>query len=137
MYEAGVKFSGASENSNYYTSFSLRDDKGFYIQSRFKRMNVRSNLSHDVKSWLKTGLNMAYTYMQYSQPGQSNNMNNGFAFVKGMPPIFPVFERDKDGNKIPDPLVSGMKYDYGWGVREFGGGINPAGAVRLDQDKTA
>ncbi len=137
VYDIGVKFSGANEKSSHYTSFNFRNDKGYYINSSFKRLNARSNLNQEVKSWLSTGLNMSYSYMEYSQPGQGGNMNNGFAFVNGMPSLFPVFNRDKNGEKIEDELIGGYQYDYGQlKNRPFGWGVNPAGALQLDKDLT-
>ncbi|PID88162.1 MAG: SusC/RagA family TonB-linked outer membrane protein [Bacteroidia bacterium] len=136
VYDLSVKFSGGSERTNHYTSFSYRDDKGYYIQSSFKRLNMRTNLDYQViKKVLKTGLSMSYSKLKYSNPGQAGNMNNGFAYVNGIPPLFPVFQRDKDGNKIKDPVLGGYLYDYGFSTREFGGGINPAGSIRLDKKK--
>lgn len=35
-------------------------------------------------------------------------MNNGFQFINFMPSIFPVFQRDADGNKIKDNVVGGI-----------------------------
>ncbi|WP_255461599.1 hypothetical protein [Bacteroides sp. CACC 737] len=57
------------------------------------------NLSQDITSWLKSNVNMAYSYMELNKPGQGDNMNNGFQFINFMPSIFPVFQRDADGNK--------------------------------------
>ena len=56
---------------------------------------------------------MAYSYMELNKPGQGDNMNNGFQFINFMPSIFPVFQRDADGNKIKDNVVGGYLYDYG------------------------
>lgn len=40
-------------------------------------------------------------------------MNNGFQFVNFMPSIYPVFQRDAQGNIVQDPLLGGNKFDYG------------------------
>ena len=37
---------------------------------------------------------------------QGDNMNNGFQFVNFMPSLFPVFQRDENGNKIYDIDIS-------------------------------
>lgn len=97
--EANVKISGGSDKLSHYTSFGYLKDEGYYIGSDFERFNARSNLSQDITSWLKSNVNMAYSYMELNKPGQGDNMNNGFQFINFMPSIFPVFQRDADGNK--------------------------------------
>ena len=113
-------------------------DEGYYIGSDFERFNARSNLSQDITSWLKSNVNMAYSYMELNKPGQGDNMNNGFQFINFMPSIFPVFQRDADGNKIKDNVVGGYLYDYGMAEgygRPYASGVNPAGAIQLDKNE--
>ena len=52
--------------------------------------------------------------------------------------MFPVFERDENGNIVQDTSIGGNKYDYGMNAgysRPFAAGINPAGALLLDKDE--
>ena len=134
--EATIKFSGGSEKTTYYTSFGFLNDGGYYIQSDWKRFNVRSNLDFEPKKWLKGGLNISYAYNKLNSPGQGDNMNSGFQFVNKMAPIFPVFQhayfdesinpetgkpigwvRTKD--PVTDPILGGPAYDYGmYGTQE-------------------
>lgn len=138
-YEANVKIHGGSDKTTYYTSFGYLKDEGYYIGSDYSRFTARTNVDHQAKKWLKGNLNMAYTYAETNQPGQSDNMNNGFQFVNFMPSIYPVFQRDAQGNIVQDPLLGGNKYDYGmysgYG-RTYAAGVNPAGALKLDKNKT-
>ncbi|MDR3327523.1 MAG: SusC/RagA family TonB-linked outer membrane protein [Prevotellaceae bacterium] len=135
-YEATVKFSGGAEKTTYYTSFGFLKDEGYYIQSDFKRFSARSNLDFQPKKWLTGNLNINYAYTSQSAPGQGDNMNNGFQYVNGIPPIYPVYMHDVAGNILIDPLTGKPAYDYGmydgFG-RAFGNGINPAGALQLDK----
>lgn len=136
--EANVKISGGSDKLSHYTSFGYLKDEGYYIGSDFERFNARSNLSQDITSWLKSNVNMAYSYMELNKPGQGDNMNNGFQFINFMPSIFPVFQRDADGNKIKDNVVGGYLYDYGMAEgygRPYASGVNPAGAIQLDKNE--
>jgi len=135
-YEATVKFSGGSEKTTYFTSFGFLNDEGYYIQSDWKRFNVRSNIDFQPKKWLNGNINIAYAYNIQNMPGQRDNMNSGFQYVNGMPPIYPVFLRDADGNKVWDDKINDWKYDYGDEMgysRPYGWGINPAGALQLDR----
>lgn len=138
-YQADVKISGGSDKISYFTSLGYVKDEGYYIGSDFQRFNVRSNINADVTSWLKSTLNLAYANLNVNQPGQTDNMNNGFQFVNFMPALFPVFERDADGNKISDDNVGGYLYDYGMNLgygRPYASGVNPAGAIYLDKTET-
>ena len=137
--EASVKFSGGNEKTQYFSSFGINNDQGYYIGSDFSRLNARLNLNHKPKEWLKGGVNMAYSYMETNNPGQTSSANNGFYFVNNIPSIYPVFQHDDNGALVPDMLVGGNRYDYAFsslGGRPFGDGINPAGAVRLDKKRT-
>ena len=58
-------------------------------------------MSNQITPWLKATTSLAYAYMETNKLGQSDsNMNNGFQFINGMPSLFPVFERDEDGNIV-------------------------------------
>ena len=138
-FDASVKISGGTDKMTHYTSFSYLKDEGYYISSDYERFNVRNNMSNQIAPWLKATTSLSYAYMITNRPGQSDsNMNNGFQFVNGMPSIFPVFERDEEGNIVQDTNIGGNKYDYGMNAgyqRPFGAGINPAGALLLDEDE--
>lgn len=137
--DASVKISGGNEKLTHYTAFSYLKDEGYYISSDYQRFNVRNNMSNQITPWLKATTSLAYAYMETNKPGQSDsNMNNGFQFINGMPSLFPVFERDEDGNIVKDTKIGGNKFDYGMNAgyqRPFASGINPAGALLLDKDE--
>ena len=74
-----------------------------------------------------------------------NAANNGFLFVNEIPPIYPVYVRDANGNIAIDPKTGGKMYDYGdngvenigqEGGRPYSFGINPAGALQWDKQRT-
>ena len=137
--DATVRISGGSEKTTYFTSFGYLKDEGYYINSDFDRFTVRSNIDHQAKKWLKGSLNLAYTYSSMNAAGQGSNMNNGFAFVNEIPPIYPVFLYNTDGSIQVDPKTGGLAYDYGMregSGRAYGTGINPAGSLRYDRDYT-
>ncbi len=132
--EGTVKIHGGSDKTTYYTSFGYLKDEGYYIGSDYSRFTARANVDHQAKKWLKGNMNMSYAYSQFNNPGQGSNMNNGFAYVNGIPAIYPVFLRDADGyiQKETANGLTGNAYDYGE-YRLFGFGINPAGALQLDK----
>lgn len=137
--DATVRISGGSEKTTYYTSFGYLKDEGYYINSDYSRFTVRSNIDHQAKKWLKGSLNIGYTYSTMNSAGQGDNMNNGFAYVNGIPPIYPVYLYNADGTIQVDPKTGGYAFDYGMqegSGRGFGTGINPAGSLIYDRDYT-
>lgn len=139
--EANVKIHGGAEKTTYYTSFGYLKDEGYYIGSDYSRFSARSNIDYQAKKWLKGGLNLSYAYSIMNDPGQERDgvANNGFKFVNTIPAIYPVYQRNSDGTLKRDERTGDYAYDYGqyegYG-RGFMSGINPAGAVRLDRQKT-
>jgi len=144
--EATAKISGGNEKLNYYTSFGYLKDEGYYTASDFQRFNTRANINYQAKKWLKGGLNIQYSYASINNPVQDDNAaNNGFLFVNEIPPIYPVYVRDANGNIAIDPKTGGKMYDYGdngienigeEGGRPYSFGINPAGALQWDKQRT-
>ena len=134
--EINVKLSGGSDQTTYYTSFGFLDDKGYYINSDFKRYTGRVNVTHKVKPWLKGSMNIAYSYSEKNSAGQTSDSNSGFWFVANIPPIYPVYLRDIDGHLVPDTILGGNQYDFGGGVgtgtRGFGSLANPVSVTQLD-----
>ena len=145
-FEATAKISGGNEKLNYYTSFGYLKDEGYYTASDFQRFNTRANINYQPKKWLKGGLNIQYSYASISNPGQGSDANNGFAFINQIPPIYPVYVYDPvTGQPKVDPKTGGKMYDYGDngnenigedGGRPYSFGINPAGALEWDKQRT-
>lgn len=134
-FSAGVKLSGGADKTTYYTSVNFLSDKGYYINSDFKRLSALSNIDYSPKRWLTANFKAQYAYSTMNDGGQGSNMNNGFAFVNQIPPIYPVFARDIEGNYQTDPYTGGHAYDYGQN-RPYGAGINPAGSLQHDRSYT-
>ena len=135
--DATVKISGGTEKTTYYTSVGYLKDEGYYIGSSYDRFTVRSNVDFQPKKWLKGNVNIAYTYSKQDAAGQGDNMNNGFAYVNQIAPIYPVYLYNEDGTIQTDPKTGGYAYDYGMfegAGRAYGAGINPAGSLRYDRD---
>ncbi|UTD16385.1 SusC/RagA family TonB-linked outer membrane protein [Tenacibaculum mesophilum] len=123
--EANVKMSGGSENTKYFSSFGYLDDKGYSINSGYKRYASRLNITHKPAEWLTAKANVGYTLGRTTQNGQSEDSGSVFWFVDNIPSIYPLFERDAEGNPIKDTKYGGNKYDYR--DRGFGGGTNALG----------
>jgi len=118
--ESNIRLGGGDAKSNYFTSFGYLEDKGYSVNSNFKRLSGRVNLNHEVKPWLATSLNVSYTNRTTNNNGQEANSNSVFWFVDNIPPFYPLFLRDAQGNKVADPIFGGYQYDYGSNGRKFG-----------------
>ncbi len=114
--ELNVNFSGGSDKTDYFLSFSYLDDKGFLIRSDYNRYTARLNVNSQLKSWLKTGANISTTITKSNQADAGTNTAfvNPFFFSRNMGPIYPVYALDpanpgqfllrNDGQR---------RYDYG------------------------
>ena len=142
--EANVRMGGGSERSKYFVSMGYLDDKGYTINSDYKRYTTRLNLNSDVKDWLKLGANIGYAYSQSTNNGQIAGSENVFEFADKMAPIYPVFARfPNSGQLIEDPIYGGFQYDYGSPTGALNGFtrnrpnanlLNPIGSAVLDFD---
>ena len=137
--ETNVRASGGSDKVNFSTSLGYQDNVGYYIGSEFNRLNLRNNVTARLSDAFKVTLGLSYARSLSKSPGQGSNSNNGFQFVNEIPPIYPVYEHDEKGKTKEDPKIpGGTSYDYGQYTgysRAYSGGINPAGAVRLDRNE--
>jgi hypothetical protein len=67
-------------------------DQGYSINSDFERLSTRVSINHEVKSWLKGGVNFGYSYSKSNNNGQSEDSGSVFGFADNMPSIYPLFE---------------------------------------------
>lgn len=111
--EVNLKMGGGDSKTNYYTSLGYLNDVGYSLNTDFKRLTGRLNLTHEVKKWLIGSVNLTYANSRSTNNGQEENSNSIFWFVDNMPPIYPLFLRDADGNFVSDPIYGGNQYDYG------------------------
>lgn len=65
-----VSLTGGTDKTQYAMSLGYMNQDGILVNTDFERFNGRLNLESQVKSWLRVGLNMAYTHMtQTKQSG--------------------------------------------------------------------
>ncbi len=59
-----LSFSGGNENSSYYSSFNYYDQDGIIggEKANYKRLTTRLNVNHQIKTWLKVGMNINYAH---------------------------------------------------------------------------
>ncbi len=145
--ETTVKLSGGNDKTRYYTSIGYLDDNGYAKKTNFNRITTRLNVNHEVKEWLKGSVNMTFvTSKSRGAEGLGGRYSaNPFYFAKNTPPIYPVYQRDAKGNKIPEPYFGGYLYDVGSGIdpttgtkrsdRPFANDTSPLVTIMYDYDR--
>ncbi|GHV55567.1 SusC/RagA family TonB-linked outer membrane protein [Bacteroidia bacterium] len=138
--EVNLNFTGGADKVDYYTSFGYLNDEGYALNSDYRRLALRSNLKYQPLKWLKAITNLTYAYTESNHTALVRVGWNIFRSVNYIPPIYPVYQRDADGNKVADTVIGGYKYDYGDIVnnaRPFQSGINLVATNQLDINRNA
>ncbi|MDX2444000.1 MAG: SusC/RagA family TonB-linked outer membrane protein, partial [Bacteroidales bacterium] len=108
-----MSYSGASDKVDYFISAGYLNEKGWIIESDFKRFTGRANVNVQATPWLKTGVNIGGTQSSgnMAQTGTSSSYVNPIRFTRQMGPIYPIhlldpatgeYVLDSDGNKQYD-----------------------------------
>jgi TonB-linked SusC/RagA family outer membrane protein len=112
-----VAVSGGTAKTDNYFSLGYVNEKGFLLNSDYKRYSGRLNLNTQALSWLKTGISLAANVTVASQgPNDASGAGgtalvNPFASSRVIGPIYPVYAHntttgdfilDASGNKIYD-----------------------------------
>lgn len=116
--DVGFSASGKSDRSDYYISLGYLQDDGYILRSDFERFNARINVNTQVKSWLKTGLNVSGSISNSNlaldaSTGNANSFVNIFQFARNIGPIYPVHAFDATGQPIMNDATGEQWYDYG------------------------
>ncbi|MDE6418575.1 MAG: TonB-dependent receptor [Duncaniella sp.] len=117
--EYSVSVSQATDKGSFYFSTNYLKNEGISTNSGFERLNARLSADIQAKPWLKVGANVAYSHYVTTDFGNSdgeNTVGNVFAVSSQMPPIFPLFVRDAEGNIMRD--------DMGYQMMDYGDGMN-------------
>ena len=141
-----INFNGGGEKSDYLLSMGYVNEKGYLLNSDFKRYNARLNVNVQPISWLKTGLNLSANYTESNITLDTGNtsLDNPFYFIRNIGPIYPVYAHDMTtGAYLIDSTTGQRFWDLGnsggaLGVpnRTSGGlaGRHPLAEARLDQE---
>ncbi len=106
--EYNVNVNGGSETFDVLTSLGYLRNEGVAHNNYFERYTARLKMNYQARPWLRIGVNASYTH------NESNGLNDAFAVVHDIAPIYPVYIRDAEGNLLYDN--HGVRYDYGDGV---------------------
>lgn len=134
--EYNVSISGGNETTSNFLSIGYINDEGYSVNSDFERLSARLNVDHKINEWLKVGVNSSYVTSEQNYPERDETAGvNMFYISRLMAPIYPVYQRDTDGNLIYDE-ENNIVHDYGEDpARPFSGLSNPLGSQTYDTDQ--
>jgi TonB-linked SusC/RagA family outer membrane protein len=114
--EVNLSIGGGDKTTTYYLSANYLDDKGFIKRSDFTRYSARLNVNSQVKSYLKTGINISTTVSKSGLADADGNTSfvNPFFFTRVMAPIYPVYAYDpKNPGQFLTNADGSRMYDIG------------------------
>ncbi|MBD8488667.1 TonB-dependent receptor [Echinicola sp. CAU 1574] len=111
--EYNMSYSGGNDKTDYLASVGYLDEKGFVVNSDFKRWTGRLNINTNPVEWFKTGINLSTTMSEGNNARTDGNTSyvNPMYFARNMGPIYPLYAQnpmtggyvlDDLGNKIYD-----------------------------------
>jgi len=124
--EVSMSTSAKMNKSDYYISLNYLKDEGFVIRSDYERATARVSLNSQMKSWLRSGINLSGVIVKSNQASGDggNTIINPFVFARRIGPIYPVRAFSTTGTPVLD-AEGNQVYDFG----QHAGSINrPQGA---------
>lgn len=132
-----------SKNFSMFANMAYYDENGFANHTSFERISANLNLEYQPIQKLKIGtlFNYANSIEQYIYGVNASNIYNIFFMENIWAPIFPIYYRDANGNRMNEPNLGGYRYDWGdlanysyasIGTRAVFAGNNPIGIYNYD-----
>ena len=113
--EYNLSVSAGNDKSSFYTSVNYLNNEGITIASNYERLTARLKADYKVKKWLKVGASAAYTHTEKDAvggDGDAGSSGSVFAFASSVAPIYPIYIRDAQGNKLLDNNGF-IRHDFG------------------------
>jgi TonB-linked SusC/RagA family outer membrane protein len=111
--EANVSLSSMGDSGSIYTSVGFIDDVGYASNTDFQRINARITGTNKFRDFINMTTSLNYAQSESNNNGTGESSSSQFWWIDNLPPIYPLYQRDADGNKIPDPIYGGFLFDYG------------------------
>ncbi|NSL85280.1 TonB-dependent receptor [Chitinophaga sp. Mgbs1] len=125
----GISVSGGTDKTTYYFSAGYFDQKGVTLASDFKRYNTKLNLETKVTDYLKFGVFSTFSSTDQNTPPGSTGSANPIFFADRIAPVYSLYQRDANGNPVPDPSGKGLAYNY---INPVMKDYNPVGLSKLN-----
>lgn len=104
---------GNVDKTRYIASVGYLNEEGILKTTSFDRISGRANVDSKFAEWGKLGLgaNFSQSNSNFSY-GEGSETANVWYSAQFMAPIYPVFEKDENGNTVYDDLGNKV-FDYG------------------------
>ena len=114
--EYNLNISTANERSTSYFSIGYLNDKGLIERTGYERFSGRANLSYKLSNNLDVSGSLSYARTDQQAPKTSSTSAaaNPFNAANFIPPIYPVYVYDEEGNRIKGDNGKDL-FDYGQG----------------------
>lgn len=89
-----LSFSKGTDDYSYYASFNYYDEKGTYMDTRFKRYSFRLNTEVKLNKWIKFGENLQVIHINNKQ---NSNANFLVSYIRTAPFMMPYDETNQPG----------------------------------------
>ena len=101
--ELNLNVSGGGQKNQYFFAAGYLKDKGIALESGYQRFNLRSNITSEMTSWLKGGVNMSFAHSMQNYPVSSDTKtSNVINAGRTMPGFYPIYEVNADGSLKTD-----------------------------------
>jgi TonB-linked SusC/RagA family outer membrane protein len=139
--EYNLSITGGDSNFNYLASVGYMKNEGITTGSSMDRFTARLKSEYQAKKWLRVGGNFSYTNNEYNKVSEGiiGSTGNIWSMVSGIGPIYPVYLRDGNKNKMIDKEGQIM-YDFGDAAglaRPNFYGSNPIFANKYNKNNTS
>ncbi len=108
-----VSVSGGTKKLRSFMSLGYTDENGYIVQTGFKRYSGRAKIDAQPNDFFATGANVSLASTVHSgvRP-EGDDTGNPIVYAQRMGPIYPVYEKDLEGNDLHD--ANGNRIiDYG------------------------
>lgn len=106
-HEYNLSINGGTDVFKSYASVGYMKNEGICYGSDYTRYSARLKSDYQARTWLTIGGNVSYAHTE------SNSESYAFSAAHQIPPIYPLYLRDGQGNIMTDK--HGKMYDYGSG----------------------
>ncbi|WP_299778368.1 SusC/RagA family TonB-linked outer membrane protein [uncultured Formosa sp.] len=116
-----INVSGGGEKHTVFLSVSNLDEKGYVIESDYKRVTSRLSGSFDATDWLSLGGNVNISNeKQHGPPSRDNSVANVFGFAKNMGSIYSPYLLDPTTGAILRDEAGDVIWDRGESISSLG-----------------
>jgi TonB-linked SusC/RagA family outer membrane protein len=111
--EYEISLTGGTDKTKLFSSFGYLDEEGVLKETNFERYSGRVGAEFEPKKWMKYGGNVAFAQTNTDQLGfDGSSTSNVWYSAQFMPSIYPVYQRDNNGDYILNELGE-KQFDMG------------------------